>query len=217
MAGLQSIQAAFAPTRSSGTSARRVKMIVAPPEKYSSASSTAAAASWRSTLAAAAAAATLLVSSGAATAAPDIDAVRAAVRADFVDRQYYITGDLTRGLYADDCVFVDPTTTVTGSFAVLCVCDLIAVLAACSLPNITTHSLLKTSHKKRPRQVRARRRAAVRPRDEPRRPHRARQSRRRAFSAALAPRGPAARGGLGDQAIHGHDDVHDCGWRGRRD
>ncbi|KAG2488803.1 hypothetical protein HYH03_012603 [Edaphochlamys debaryana] len=37
-----------------------------------------------------------------------------AIRSDFVDKQYYVTGNVSRGLFADDCTFIDPTTTVTG-------------------------------------------------------------------------------------------------------
>jgi len=43
-----------------------------------------------------------------------IDDVRRTVLADFVEKQYYVTGELTKDLYAKDCLFVDPTTKVTG-------------------------------------------------------------------------------------------------------
>ncbi len=36
------------------------------------------------------------------------------VEEDFVARQYFTTGNLTRSVYADDCRFRDPTTDVVG-------------------------------------------------------------------------------------------------------
>ncbi|KAK9836057.1 hypothetical protein WJX84_000428 [Apatococcus fuscideae] len=36
------------------------------------------------------------------------------VQHDFQDSQYYITGRLTREIFASDCVFKDPTTNVKG-------------------------------------------------------------------------------------------------------
>ncbi|PNH11715.1 hypothetical protein TSOC_001413, partial [Tetrabaena socialis] len=41
-------------------------------------------------------------------------AVVEAIRQDFVERQYYVTGELSRELFAEDCVFKDPTVEVTG-------------------------------------------------------------------------------------------------------
>lgn len=43
-----------------------------------------------------------------------IDEVQAIVQEDFVARQYFVTGNMTRSLYADDCRFRDPTTDVRG-------------------------------------------------------------------------------------------------------
>lgn len=41
-----------------------------------------------------------------------IEEVKKDVEADFVQRRYYITGDLTPSLYRPDCLFTDPTTRV---------------------------------------------------------------------------------------------------------
>ena len=49
-----------------------------------------------------------------AGAAPDIRAIRDIVRQDFVQNQYYITGTLSKDIYAPDCLFIDPTTRVKG-------------------------------------------------------------------------------------------------------
>lgn len=49
-----------------------------------------------------------------AGAAPDIGAIRDTVRQDFVQNQYYITGNLSKDIYAPDCLFIDPTTRVKG-------------------------------------------------------------------------------------------------------
>jgi len=38
----------------------------------------------------------------------------AAIEKDFVEKQYYVTGNLTRELFEDDCTFIDPTTNVKG-------------------------------------------------------------------------------------------------------
>lgn len=45
---------------------------------------------------------------------PSIEVTKAAIQHDFVDGQYYVTGKLTAGLYEPNCLFVDPTTRVTG-------------------------------------------------------------------------------------------------------
>ncbi|KXZ49046.1 hypothetical protein GPECTOR_23g132 [Gonium pectorale] len=37
-----------------------------------------------------------------------------AIRRDFVEKQYYVTGVLSRELFAPECVFIDPTVQVTG-------------------------------------------------------------------------------------------------------
>jgi hypothetical protein len=37
-----------------------------------------------------------------------------AIRRDFVDRQYYVTGDVSPELFAPDCLFKDPTVEVVG-------------------------------------------------------------------------------------------------------
>ncbi|EFJ46803.1 hypothetical protein VOLCADRAFT_92622 [Volvox carteri f. nagariensis] len=48
--------------------------------------------------------------------APSSSALKAidAIRRDFVERQYYVTGNLTPQLFAPDCVFKDPTVEVVG-------------------------------------------------------------------------------------------------------
>ena len=43
-----------------------------------------------------------------------VDAVKAIIEEDFRSRQYFITGNLTPSVYADDCRFQDPTTDVRG-------------------------------------------------------------------------------------------------------
>ena len=43
-----------------------------------------------------------------------VDAVKAIIEEDFRSRQYFITGNLTARIYADDCRFQDPTTDVRG-------------------------------------------------------------------------------------------------------
>lgn len=43
-----------------------------------------------------------------------ISQLRDIVEEDFVTGQYYVTGKLTKSIYADDCVFTDPTVNVKG-------------------------------------------------------------------------------------------------------
>ncbi|GLC45237.1 hypothetical protein PLESTB_000721900 [Pleodorina starrii] len=61
-------------------------------------------------------AAELETSAAAATAAGASPAAQAleAIRRDFVERQYYVTGDLSRELFAANCTFKDPTVEVVG-------------------------------------------------------------------------------------------------------
>ncbi|CEL99516.1 unnamed protein product [Vitrella brassicaformis CCMP3155] len=44
----------------------------------------------------------------------DVRTVAETVRRDFLQGQYYVTGDLTPSIYAKDCIFIDPTVTVQG-------------------------------------------------------------------------------------------------------
>jgi len=43
-----------------------------------------------------------------------VEEVRDTLEKDLRDGQYFVTGNLTREVFADDCKFVDPTNTVTG-------------------------------------------------------------------------------------------------------
>ena len=36
------------------------------------------------------------------------------LRVDFVERQYYVTGQLSSSIFSNDCLFNDPTTSVRG-------------------------------------------------------------------------------------------------------
>jgi hypothetical protein len=78
--------------------------------------------------AAAATAVALLAASGAPTPAlaaaasatstitdPAVERAAASIADAFEEKQYYVTGALPPGLFADDCVFVDPTTRVQGA------------------------------------------------------------------------------------------------------
>jgi len=44
----------------------------------------------------------------------DLEAIKKTIERDFVEGQYYVTGKLTRSAFKDDCIFIDPTTTVAG-------------------------------------------------------------------------------------------------------
>ena len=44
----------------------------------------------------------------------DGDAVLETLTRDVAERRYFVTGDLTEEIFADDCRFIDPTTKVTG-------------------------------------------------------------------------------------------------------
>lgn len=76
----------------------------------------------RATAAAAAAAVVLVVTAPPAALAatttydaPDVARAASALADAFENRQYYVTGAIPPGLFADDCVFVDPTTRVQGT------------------------------------------------------------------------------------------------------
>lgn len=49
-----------------------------------------------------------------ATEGSPVEQALQGIKRDFVEGQYYVTGNITRDLYAANCVFKDPTVTVTG-------------------------------------------------------------------------------------------------------
>ncbi len=65
-------------------------------------------------------ASSLLIATASSIPAPSLAAARSAqdlvplVQHDFQESQYYITGRLTKDIFASDCVFKDPTTNVKG-------------------------------------------------------------------------------------------------------
>ncbi|XP_002976492.2 uncharacterized protein LOC9649028 [Selaginella moellendorffii] len=66
-----------------------------------------------------------------------VDEIEQIIRQDIEDRQYYVTGDLTRSIYSDDCRFIDPTTNVQG------VDSYVAAVKSLFDPSDSKHELLE--------------------------------------------------------------------------